>query len=149
MNPITLQDLITALWPVLPVIALFGSAIVACLITRGYAPAVRRRRLQGRLQDLQDHREGKHLLATIRTPRLIVGDARTGWFRDADGDRAVSPLRSLSDRLAAHIGACASRAETLIRHLEQAGVDESLVDEARRLHRHLVGLHTTTTEVTR
>jgi hypothetical protein len=76
------------------------------------------------------------------------GDISTGWFRDAD-DRAVNLLRTEGGRTVAHIGACTARAETLVRHLEQAGVDESLVNEARRLHRHLVGLHTTTTEVTR
>jgi hypothetical protein len=136
------RDVVAALWPALPIIPLFGSMLIGCLVTRNWAaPRVRRRRLQARLADLADHREGKHLLATVRAPLLVVGDVRTGWFRDSDGNRAVSPLRSTSARVAAHIGACASRAETLIRHLEHAGVDELCVDEARRLHRYLVGVH--------
>ena len=130
MNPIDLREVFEALWPALPIIALFASLVIGCLITRNYAaPRFRRRRLQGRLEDLADCREGKHLLRTA----VLVPKAR--------------PVVSEEGRVAAHIGVCLARAERLVVHLEQAGVDESLVDEARRLHRHLVGLHTTTTEV--
>jgi hypothetical protein len=125
MNPIDpLKDLLTALWPSLPAIAFFASLIVGCLVTRNYAaPRLRHRRLQGRLADLQDHREGKHLLRTTAVlapkPRLVVSE---------DG------------RVAAHIGACVERAEKLVRSLDGQVSDEILA-EAKRLHRHLVGVH--------
>ena len=125
MNPIDpLKDLLTALWPSLPAIALFASLIIGCLVTRNYAaPRLRHRRLQGRLADLQDHREGKHLLRTtavlVPKPRLVVV--------------------SEAGRVAAHIAACVERAEKLVLSLDGQAPEHILV-EAKRLHQHLLGL---------
>ena len=117
MNPIDLREVFAALWPALPIIALFASLVIGCLVTRNYAaPRLRRRRLQGRLADLADCREA----VLVPKPRPVVSE---------------------EGRVAAHIGVCLARAERLVVHLEQAGMDESLVDEARRLHRYLVGVH--------
>jgi hypothetical protein len=74
--------------------------------------------------DLQDHREGNHLLRTtaaiVPKPRLVVSEG---------------------GRVAAHIGVSVSRAEQLVRHLHEAGTADPLLDEAKRLHQHLVGVH--------
>lgn len=137
MNPIDLRDVVAALWPALPIIALFMSMIVGCLVTRNWsAPRVRKTRLARRLQELDAVRAGKHLAATGKTPTLLIGDVSTGWFRAAADDR----LRSPAGRVAAHVGACMERAGKLALALDGVAPDP-LVAEARRLYQHLVGLH--------
>ena len=139
MNPIDLRDVVAALVPALPVIALFMSMIVGCLVTRNWAaPRVRKTRLARRLQELDAVRAGKHLAVVGKTPTLLVS-AGDGWFHGA-ADRAVNLLRSPSGRVAAHVGACMERAGKLALALDGVA-PEHVVAEARRLHQHLVGLH--------
>lgn len=120
MNSIELRDWVAALWPVLPILALFGSMLLGCLVTRNYtAPRVRKARLASRLQEVDALRAGEHL--------AVVGKQPT--------------LPSHSGRVAEHIAACTEKAERLARHLQHAGVDAALIDESLKLYRHLQGLH--------